>query len=299
MYPASFEYEKPRSLEAALQLLQTHGSNAKLLAGGHSLLPTLKLRLARPGCLIDLAGIAALKAITVRESQLVLGAMTTHWQVESSPVVRVALPYLSEVASVIADPQVRNRGTIGGSIVNADPAADYPASILALNARMVCVSSAGERIVEPADWFQSLMTTAIREDEILSEVRIPLLPARTVATYRKLPHPASRFAVVGIAAIVSFTSDQLCADVRIGVTGIGSFATRARTVERQLLGKKLDVKIVKSASAAVCEGIDIDGDMHFSADDKKQLCMIYAQRALTDARQLADAGSFQPTYDGR
>src|ERR1019366_5080113 len=197
---------------------------------------------------IDLAGIAALKTITVRENQLVLGSMATHWQVESSPIIRAALPYLSEVAGVIADPQVRNRGTIGGSIVNADPAADYPASILALNAQMVCVGSGGERIIEATDWFQSLMSTAIGEDEILSEVHIPLLPARTAATYLKLPHQASRFAVVGIAAIVSFTDDQRCADVRIGITGVGSFATRATAVEQQLVGQRLNAKVIEAAS---------------------------------------------------
>jgi aerobic carbon-monoxide dehydrogenase medium subunit len=299
MYPATFEYEKPRNLEEAVQLLTTHGTNVKLLAGGHSLLPSLKLRLARPSCLIDLAGIAALKTITVRENQLVLGAMATHWQVESSPVIRAALPYLSEVAGVIADPQVRNRGTIGGSIVNADPAADYPASILALNAQMVCVGSGGERIIEATDWFQSLMTTAIGEDEILSEVHIPLLPARTAATYLKLPHQASRFAVVGIAAIVSFTDDQRCADVRIGITGVGSFATRATAVEQQLVGQRLNAKVIEAASQAACEGLDIDGDMHFSAEDKKQLCRVYVRRVLLHAIDLAAAGLFQPTRDGR
>ena len=295
MYPASFEYEKPRSLDEAVQLLTTHGANVKLLAGGHSLLPSLKLRLTQPGRLIDLAGIAALKSITVRENRLVLGAMATHWQVESSPVIRAALPYLSEVAGVIADPQVRNRGTIGGSIVHADPAADYPASILALNAQMVCVGSGGERIIEASDWFQSLMTTAIGEDEILSEVHIPLLPARTAATYLKLRHPASRFAVVGIAAIISFTGDQRCADVRIGITGVGSFAVRATAVERQLVGQRLDAKVIEAASQAACIGIDIDGDMHFSAEDKEQLCSAYIRRALKSVSRMADVESFQPT----
>ena len=295
MYPASFDYEKPRSLEEAVQLLTTHGANVKLLAGGHSLLPSLKLRLTQPGRLIDLAGIAALKSITVRENRLVLGAMATHWQVESSPVIRAALPYLSEVAGVIADPQVRNRGTIGGSIVHADPAADYPASILALNAQMVCVGSGGERIIEASDWFQSLMTTAIGEDEILSEVHIPLLPARTAATYLKLRHPASRFAVVGIAAIISFTGDQRCADVRIGITGVGSFAVRATAVERQLVGQRLDAKVIEAASQAACIGIDIDGDMHFSAEDKEQLCSAYIRRALKSVSRMADVESFQPT----
>jgi carbon-monoxide dehydrogenase medium subunit len=299
MFPANFEYIKPRSLEEAVHLLTTLGTNVKLLAGGHSLLPSLKLRLARPSHLIDLTGIAALKAITVRENRLVLGAMATHWQVESSPMVRAALPYLSEVAGVIADPQVRNRGTIGGSIVNADPAADYPASILALNAQMVCFGRSGTRIIEAADWFQSLMTTAIGEDEILSEVRIPLLPARTAATYLKLPHPASRFAVVGIAAIVSFTSDQRCADVRIGITGISSIAMRAATLEQQLLGQKLDAKAIEAASAKAYEGFDIDGDMHFSAEDKKQLCRVYVRRALLRVADLEAAGLFQPAQESR
>jgi carbon-monoxide dehydrogenase medium subunit len=265
-----------------------------LLAGGHSLIPALKLRLAQPQHLIDLSGVGDLNQVRVTGNTLIIGATTTHWQVESSPVVRNVLPYLSKVAALIADPQVRNRGTIGGSVVNADPAADYPASILALNAEMVCISRSGQRVVEAADWFQGLMTTAIEESEILSEIRIPLLSSNSVATYLKLPHPASRFAVVGIAAIATLTADGQCADARIGVTGVGSTASRANHVERQLLHQRFDVKRIDHASDAACEGLDIDGDMHFSADDKRQLCRVYVRRALHQLRALAESGSFQP-----
>ncbi|MBX6426964.1 MAG: xanthine dehydrogenase family protein subunit M [Variibacter sp.] len=295
MFPASFDYHKPGSIEEALELLTTLGADVKLLAGGHSLVPALKLRLTQPKHLIDLAGIAALKTVAVRENRLVLGAMTTHWQVESSPVVKAALPYLCEVAGLIADPQVRNRGTIGGSLVNADPAADYPASILALDAEMVCVGRGGRRIVHARDWFQGLLTAAIEEHEILSEIRIPLLPPRTAATYLKLRHPASRFAVVGVAAIVTVTQDQRCAEVRIGITGVGSCAKRAGSVEQQLVGHRLDATRIEAASAAACDGLEIDGDMHFSAEDKEQLCRTYVRRALLRTMHLAESGAFQPT----
>jgi carbon-monoxide dehydrogenase medium subunit len=294
MFPASFKYHKPGSLIEAVELLATLGDEAKLLAGGHSLIPALKLRLAQPQHLIDLSGVGDLNQVRVTGDTLIIGATTTHWQVESSPVVRNVLPYLSKVAALIADPQVRNRGTIGGSVVNADPAADYPASILALNAEMVCISRSGQRVVEAADWFQGLMTTAIEESEILSEIRIPLLSSNSVATYLKLPHPASRFAVVGIAAIATLTADGQCADARIGVTGVGSTASRATDVERQLLHQRFDVKRIDHASDAACEGLDIDGDMHFSADDKRQLCRVYVRRALHQLRALAESGSFQP-----
>lgn len=287
MFPAPFDYHKPTALSEAIELLTALGDDTKLLAGGQSLIPALKLRLTSPQHLIDLSGIAELSEISVVENTLVVGAMVTHWQVESSSVVRTALPYLSKVAALIADPQVRNRGTIGGSVVNSDPAADYPASIVALNAEMVCVSRSGTRVIAAADWFQGLMTTAIEDGEILTQIRIPLLAGNVAATYLKLPHPASRFAVVGVAAIVETTPSGQCVDVRIGITGVGSNATRASEVERFLVGHPFEERRIADANNLACEGLDIDGDMHFSAQDKEELCRVYVRRALLQVRQMS------------
>lgn len=284
MFPATFNYHRPTSVVEAIQMLATLGGEAKLMAGGQSLIPTLKLRLASPDHLIDLAGISELRNIFVESDSLVIGAMSTHRQVETSAVVANVLPYLSRVAGMIADPQVRNRGTIGGSVVNSDPAADYPASVLALNAEMVLVGQNGLRTVTAADWFQGLMTTAIEEGEILTQIRIPLLPEKSAATYLKLPHPASRFAVVGVAAIARTALDGACADVRVGITGVGPNATRATRTEQLLLGQPFDEQRIVQASEAACDDIDVDGDMHFSTEDKQQLCRVYVRRALTELR---------------
>lgn len=287
MFPASFDYHRPASVAEAIQLLAGLGSEAKLLAGGQSLIPTLKLRLASPDHLIDLADISELREVRREGDHLVIGAMATHRQVETSEVVATALPYLSRVAGMIADPQVRNRGTIGGSIVNSDPAADYPASIVALDAQMVLAGTGGERIVPAADWFKGLMTTAIEDGEILTFVRIPLLARGSVSTYLKLPHPASRFAVVGVAAIVQAAPDGICQDVRLGITGVGPNAFRATSAEQQLLGQPFDERLIAQASERACDDIDVDGDMHFSSDDKRQLCRVHVRRALLELRSRA------------
>ena len=287
MFPAPFDYHKPAALSEAVEMLTALGDDAKLLAGGQSLIPALKLRLTSPQHLIDLSGIAELSQIGVEDNTLIVGAMVTHWQVESSPVVRNALPYLSKVAALIADPQVRNRGTIGGSVVNSDPAADYTASIVALNAEMVCVSSSGTRVVAAADWFQGLMTTAIEDGEILTQIRIPLLASNVAATYLKLPHPASRFAVVGVAAIAQVTPSGKCVDARIGITGVGANAIRGLQVEKFLVGHPFEERRIADASNLACESLNIEGDMHFSAQDKQELCRVYVRRALMQVKQTA------------
>ena len=190
MYPAAFEYHAPTSVKDALGLLGKHKDDAKLLAGGHSLVPMMKLRLAQPKHLIDLRKVPGLTGIKQDGNMLAFGAMTTHWEVESSALVKSKLAVLSEVAALIGDPAVRNRGTIGGSLAHADPAADYPAAMIALGAEMVCEGAKGRRTVKVDDWFKGLMTTAVGEEEILVELRVPVLPASTGAAYLKFPHPA-------------------------------------------------------------------------------------------------------------
>ena len=203
MYPAQFDYHTPGTVKEALDLLGKYKDDAKLLAGGHSLLPAMKFRLARPAHVVDLRKVPGLAGIKEEGGSLVIGAMTTHWAVESSPLVKAKCPVLAQTAAQIGDPMVRNMGTIGGSLTHADPAADYPATIIALNAETVLAGPKGKRTIKVDDFFKSLMTTAVGPDEILTEVRVPVCGANVGCAYMKFPHPASRFAVVGVAAALT------------------------------------------------------------------------------------------------
>src|SRR3989449_480844 len=227
MYPAAFDYHAPKNVKEALGLLGKLKDDAKILAGGHSLIPMMKLRLAQPKHLIDLGKVPGLSGIKADGKALVIGAMTTHWEVESSSAVKSKLPVLAEVASVIGDPAVRNKGTIGGSLAHADPAADWPAAMIALGAEMVCEGPKGKRKVGVDQWFLGLMATALKEREILVQVRVPLLPAGSGAAYMKFPHPASRFAVVGACAALTLDKQGVCSKAGVGVTSAGTRAVRA------------------------------------------------------------------------
>ncbi len=287
MYPAAFEYHTPTSVKDALGLLGKLKDDAKILAGGHSLIPMMKLRLAQPKHLIDLRKVPGLTGIKEEGGALVIGAMTTHWQVESSSLVKSKSPVLSEVGGIIGDPAVRNLGTIGGSIAHADPAADWPAGMIALGAEMVCEGPKGRRTVKVDDWFQGLMATALREDELLVEIRVPLLPAGSGAAYLKFPHPASRFAVVGVAAAVTLDKQGTCTKASVGVTGAGTKAVRAKGVEAGLTGKKLDAATIEAAAQKAAEGVDVQADLQGSVEYKSHLCRVFAKRAVTEAVKRA------------
>src|SRR5207249_10598910 len=257
MYPAAFEYHTPTTVKDALGLLGKLGDDAKILAGGHSLIPMMKLRLAQPKHLVDLRKVPGLAGIKEDKGALAIGAMTTHWQVESSDLVKSKLPVLCDVAGIIGDPAVRNLGTVGGSLAHADPAADWPAIMIALGAEMVCEGSKGRRTVKVDDWFKGLMATALGDDEILVEVRVPVLPASTGAAYMKFPHPASRFAVVGVAAAVTLDGKGACSKASIGITGAGTKAVRAKGVEAGCTGKKLDAAAIEAAAQKAADGVDV------------------------------------------
>ena len=283
MYPAAFEYHAPTSVRDALGLLGQLGDDAKILAGGHSLIPMMKLRLAQPKHLVDLRKVPGLSGIKEDGGALAIGAMTTHWQIESSALVKAKAPVLSEVGGLIGDPAVRNLGTIGGSLAHADPAADWPAIMIALGAEMVCEGPKGRRTVKVDDWFQGLMATALRDDELLVEVRVPLQAARSGAAYLKFPHPASRFAVVGVAAAVTLDKQGTCTKASVGVTGAGTKAVRAKGVEAASTGKKLDAAAIEAAAQKAAEGVDVQADLQGSVEYKSHLCRVFAKRALTEA----------------
>ena len=286
MIPTSFDYVAAKTLDDALSLLARHKDDAKLLAGGHSLLPAMKLRLAQPKVLIDISRIKDLNYIREEGGQVRIGAMTTHFQIETSDLLRRVCPLLPEAATNLGDMQVRNKGTIGGSIAHADPAADWPASVIALNAEMVAVGPKGERVIKSDDFFIELFTSALEQGEILREVRFTPPKGNFGQTYLKFRHPASGFAVVGIA--ISLTAEgSKCGSCGVGVTGVAGKAYRASGVERVLKGSSLDGKTIAAAAEHVTDGVEPNSDLFASGEYRKHLAQVYARRALETAASRA------------
>ena len=283
MYPAQFDYHSPASVQEAISLLGRLKDDAKVLAGGHSLLPMMKLRLAQPKHLIDLRKVPGLSGIKEDGGAIAIGALTTHYAVESSSLLKQKCPLLTETAGTIGDPQVRNMGTIGGSLAHADPAADYPAAVIALGAELVAEGPKGKRTIKVDDFFKGLLTTALQPQEILVEIRIPAWPAGTGTAYMKFPHPASRFAVVGVAALVTADGKK----VGVGITGAGTKATRARGVEAALAGKTLDAATIRAAAEKAADGVDVQADLQGSVEYKTHLLKVYCRRALEAALSRA------------
>jgi len=290
MYPASFDYHTPGSVQEAISLLGKLRDDAKLLAGGHSLIPMMKLRLAQPKHLIDLRKVPGLAGIREDAGSIALGAMTTHWQVESSKLLQAKIPVVSDAAGMIGDPQVRNLGTIGGSLAHADPAADMPAVMIALGAEFVIEGARGRRTVKVDDFFKGLMMTAVGPDEILAEIRVPVPPAGSGAAYLKFPHPASRFAVVGVCAALTVDGKGICTKAGVGVTGAGTKAVRAKGVEAGLAGKALDQTAIEAAAAKAADGVDVQADLQGSAEYKSHLLRVHARRAIEAALGRAKGG---------
>jgi len=279
MIPQQFEYSAPKTLDEALGLL---AEGAKPLAGGMSLIPMMKLRLAAPEHLVDLGRIKDLNYIREQGGSLHIGATATHHEVESSPLVRGKCPLLAETVSNIGDMQVRNMGTIGGSVAHADPAADYPAALQALEAKLVLKGSQAERTVAANDFFVDMFTTALEPGEIVREVIVPIDGEGTGTNYQKVVQPASGFAIVGIAARVRKSAGKLTM-VRIGVTGLSNRAFRAAAAEKALEGKPGSAAEIQAAAALVAQGIEANSDLHASADYRKHLAVVYAAKALTAA----------------
>ena len=281
MIPAAFDYHAPASVDEALRLLRSL-PDAKLLAGGHSLLPMMKLRVVSPEHVIDIGRIQALCGVREDGPALVIGAMTTHWAIESSPLVRARAPLLADCASRIGDIQVRNVGTIGGSLVHADPAADYPAAVLAVEAEMTVVGAEGRRTIRARDFFTGVLSSAVRADEILTEIRVSALPPGTGQAYLKFPHPASGFAVVGVAAVVRLRGGR-CEDARIGVTGVGPTAYRAEAVEKALVGTTLDDRTIAAAAEHAADGVEANEDLFATPDYRAHLARVFTKRAVRAA----------------
>lgn len=290
MYTTSFEYHRATSAEDAVRLLALYGEDAKFLAGGHSLIPLMKLRLARPTHLIDITRAEGLAGIHEEPTRLVIGAATTHRALATSAAVRRVAPILAEAAAGIGDPQVRARGTIGGSLAHADPSADLPPVVLALDAELVAVGTEGLRRISADAFFQGLMATALQPDEILREIRVPIPRPNTGGAYVKHPHPASRFALVGVAAVLTVDRDGRLADARVALTGVGSNAIRAGAVEQALVGIEPTAAALVAAADRATDGLDIRGDRSGSEAYRRNLVRVHVRRALESALARARAG---------
>lgn len=287
MYSAPFDYQAPTTVNEAVALL-TKNKDAKLLAGGHSLLPLMKLRLAQPSMLVDIGKIQELNGIRDLGDWFAIGALTTHSQVQWSEVIQEHCPIMSQAASMIGDMQVRNRGTIGGSLAHADPAADYPAVILALGAEIDAVGPQGKRTIKADDFFKGLLTTALSSDELITEVRVPKTSKGGIGTgYEEMPHPASRYAIVGVAVWLKMDGDKV-GDVRVGITGATNHAVRASKMENALRGNFLDHKLEESAAALAADGLTCLGDIFASSEYRAHLVSVYAKRALKKAHHSVD-----------
>ncbi len=285
MIPASFDYVAPTSVADAIAALEEHGDEAKVLAGGQSLLPILRMRLNAPGIVIDLGKIAELQGISEDGDELVIGAMTTYTDVLASDAVSTHAALLSKAIATVADPQIRHRGTIGGALVHADPAGDVGAPSLALRARYVIAGSGGAtRTVEADDFFEDLFTTAVGEGELLTQIRVPKHTGWG-AHYEKFVRVSHQWSIVGIAATVRSEGGTI-AEARVGLTNMGSTPLRAKAVEEALVGQPATDEAVRAAVASVAEGTNPPSDLNGDAEYRKHLASVLTRRAV-----LAAAGA--------
>ena len=292
MYAAEFDYHKASSVAEAIQMLgQIPG--AKLLAGGHSLLPMLKMRLANPTALIDIGGISELRGITVNDGTVTIGALTTHQEIAASQDIQNACMVVAEAAEGIGDPQVRNRGTIGGNVVHSDPASDWPTVLTALNARFVIQGPGGithkaSRTVSAGEFFKGLFETDLKENEVLTAIEVPRLNSNQLAEYAKMAHPASFYAVVGASVVITVENDR-CTAASIAVGGMVANPVRASSVESALVGQQLNAETVKAAADQVANDLsgNLLGDFYASADYRRAMAAVETKHALMHAIGLA------------
>ena len=287
MYSANFDYHRARSLADVHRLLAAN-PGAKLLAGGHSLIPLMKLRLAAPPAVVDIGRIPELRGVSRSGDAIRIGALTTHSEVAASADVQKGAPALAEAAGLIGDPAVRARGTVGGNIAHADPASDLPTVLVALDARIVIVGPTGERTIAADGFFTGIMTTTLADDEVVTAVLVPVAARGQGSAYVKFSHPASRYAVIGVAASVTVAANQ-CSAARVAIGGLVPSARRATTVETALVGKALDTAAMTAAAGQVRSdlGGDVTGDIFASASYRAAVAPVYVKRAIAAAAARA------------
>jgi aerobic carbon-monoxide dehydrogenase medium subunit len=282
MIPASFDYVRPSSVGDAVSALAGGGEDAKVIAGGQSLLPLLRLRLAYPELLVDIGGLDELRGVSDSGDHLLIGARTTHYQVVHDPLISEHCGLLAQAASTVADPAVRHRGTLGGSLAHADPAGDLPAVILALDATMIATGPAGSREIPAGEFFVDYLTTALEPGEILTGIRVPKLGADWGYRYEKFHRTAQAWAIVGVAALVR-RSDGHVAEARVGLTNMGSVPIRAAAVETAAAGAPASPEALRDAAAGAAEGTQPPADLHGAPDYRRHLARVLTGRALEAA----------------
>ena len=287
MIPLSFEYLRPKTIPEAIKMLEQHGDAAKILSGGQSLIPMMKLRLARPGYLIDINRIAGLSYIKEEGGYLKIGGLTREAELEVSPLVRSKYPILADTTHVIADPQVRNLATVGGNLAHGDPANDHPATMIALGAQVVAIGGKGERVIPIENFFVSLFTTALQPDEILTEIRVPIPPPRSSGAYQKLERKVGDFATAAVAAQLTLDEKGACQRVGIGLTNVGATPVKAKKAESLLHGREVDDATVTRAAQLAADEAEPSSDLRGPAEYKRGLVKELARRALTLARDRA------------
>jgi aerobic carbon-monoxide dehydrogenase medium subunit len=288
MIPPSFEYLRPKTVPEAVAMLQQHGDEAKILSGGQSLIPMMKLRLARPGFLIDINRISGLSYVKEEGGYLKIGGLTREAELESSPLVRSKYPILLDTAHVIADPQVRNMATVGGNLAHGDPANDHPATMVALGAQVIATGPKGERVIPIEDFFVSLFATALQHEEILTEIRIPVPAARSGGAYFKLERKVGDFATAAVAAQLTLDEKGVCQSVGIGLTNVGPTPVKARKAEEFLRGKDSDESNIAQAAQLAADESTPSPDLRGPVEYKKGLVKELTKRALTRALERAD-----------
>jgi aerobic carbon-monoxide dehydrogenase medium subunit len=287
MIPPAFEYLRPKTIPEAVALLLQHGDDAKILSGGQSLIPMMKLRLARPGFLVDINSITGLSYIKEEGGFLKIGGLTREAELEASSVVRQKYPLLMDTAAVIADPQVRNMATVGGNLAHGDPANDHPATMIALGAQIVATGAKGERVIVIEEFFVTLFTTALKHGEILTEIRIPVPPPRSGGAYFKLERKVGDFATAAVAVQLTLDGGVAVQKVGIGLTNVGPTPIKARKAEDFLKGKKLDAAIVAQAAQLAADDSQPSSDLRGPAEYKKGLVKELTKRALSRAVERA------------
>ena len=291
MIPRSFEYFSPRTLDEAIGLLQRLGPEAKLLSGGQSLIPMMKLRIVSPQHIVDINRIPGLDYVTESDGHLKIGALAREHQLESSDVINTKLPILADTAKFIADPLVRSQATVCGNLAHGDPANDHPATMLALGATVVATGPKGQREIPIADFFPGLFTTALEPEEILTEIKIPLPPAKSGGAYLKLERKVGDFATAGVAAQITLDDAGNCAKAGIGLTNVGMTPIKATKTEAFLAGKKLDEATIKQAAETAASESQPTDDIRGSAEYKRDLVRVLTARALTRALDRAKGGA--------
>ena len=287
MIPPTFDYLQPKTIPEAIALLQQYGDDAKILSGGQSLIPMMKLRIARPAYLIDINRIAGMSYVKEEDGHLKIGGLTREAELESSPLVRSKYPIILDTARVIADPQVRNLATLAGNLAHGDPANDHPATMLALGAKVIATGPAGARVIPIEDFFLSLFTTALAPNEIVTEIQIPVPPALSGGAYFKLERKVGDFATAAVAAQLTLDSSGTCQQVGVGLTNVGPTPVKARKAEAFLRGKKPDEGNIRQAAQLASDEAQPSSDLRGPAEYKKGLVKELAFRALSRAVERA------------